>query len=259
MAKRKVVSTETAEDSESQTLATPVKRQKKSGKSTDSPSTRHMTTKTSSSIRLTDLTIKDQQYLLEEAKKQLLADAQPRDYELLNIEYEKETYEVGYTVRYLHPAVRFAVKNSGPVRGYIATDPPAVPTKPGTNINLTKRMVGIATDSSRTKEWARTNTSKITSGKPVYLVISDGTSKETMDYANEISMDILNTKYQVKDSFGSLINERHVLFNSDYVLKDDRQDIANAMAKDHRDWKIQTHTEYRNQCESYIRLRKQWE
>ena len=221
MAKRKVMFTEIADNSESQALATPVKKQKKSEKSTDSLSTRYMTTKTSPLIRLTDLTIKDQQYLLEKAKKQLLTNAQPHDYKLLNIEYKKETYEVEYAVRYLHPAVRFAVKNSGPVRGYIITDPLTVPTKPSMNINLTKCMVEIATDSLQTKEWARISTSKITSEKPVYLVISDRTFKETIDYANKISTDILNIKYQVKDSFGSLINERHVLFNSDYVLKDD--------------------------------------
>ena len=56
-----------------------------------------------------------------------------------------------------------------------------------------------------------------------------------IDYANEIFINILNIKYQVKDSFDSLINKCHILFNSDYVLKDDCQDIANAITKDHYD------------------------
>ena len=111
-----------------------------------------MTTKTSFSIKLTDLTIKDQQYLLEEAKKQLLTDAQPYDYELLNIIYKKEMYKVEYTVRYLHPAVRFAVKNFSPVKGYIVTDPLTVSTKPSININLIKCMIEIVIDSSQIKE-----------------------------------------------------------------------------------------------------------
>ncbi|MCJ1229250.1 hypothetical protein MMC12_005915 [Toensbergia leucococca] len=64
-------------------------------------------------------------------------------------------------------------------------------------------------------------------------------------------MDVPNTKYQVKYTFGSLINEKHVLFNADYATKEDRQEIADEMAKNHRDWKIQSHTNYRQQCESY--------
>ena len=206
-------STEAAEDSEqSQSLATPTKKLKTTGNFKDKPITKRVLTKTTPTIRLADLTIEDQQYVLEKAKKQLVVDAQPHDCKLLNVEYEREIYEVGYSIKYLHPAVRFAVKNAGPKGCYTGTEPPQLPSKLGTNTNLTKRLVGIATDSSRSKEWAKTNTSKITSGKPVYLIISDGTSKETIDYANEVSMDIPNTKYQVKDSIGSLINEKHVLF-----------------------------------------------
>ena len=54
-----------------------------------------------------------------------------------------------------------------------------------------------------------------------------------IDYTNEIFINILNIKYQVKDLFDFLTNERHILFNSDYVLKDDHQDIANAIIKDY--------------------------
>ena len=111
-----------------------------------------MTIKTSSSIRLTDLTIEDQQYLLKEMKKQLLTDAQSHDFELLNIKYEKEIYEVEYTVRYLHSAVRFAVKNFSSVRDYIVTDSLTVSTKLSMNINLIKHMIEIVTDSLWIKE-----------------------------------------------------------------------------------------------------------
>ena len=48
--------------------------------------------------RLADLIIEDQQYVLEEAKKQLVTEAQPHDYELLNVKYEKEVYEAGYFI-----------------------------------------------------------------------------------------------------------------------------------------------------------------
>ena len=143
---------EIADNSESQTLATLVKKQKKSEKSMNSLSMRHMTMKTSSLIKLTDLTIEDQQYLLEEVKKQLLTNAQPYDYKLLNVEYKKEMYEIKYTVRYLHLAIRFAVKNSSSVGGYIITDSLIVSTKPGININLIKHMIEIVMNSLQTKE-----------------------------------------------------------------------------------------------------------
>ena len=59
-----------------------------------------------------------------------------------------------------------------------------------------------------------------------------------IDYANKTFMNILNIKYQVKDLFDSLINECYILFNSNYVLKDDYQDTANIIIKDYYDWKI---------------------
>ena len=148
MIKRKVVSIKMTENSKSQTLVTSVKRLKKSEKFINFSSMRHMTIKTSSLIKLTDLTIKDQQYLLKEVKKQLLTDAQPYDYELLNIKYEKEMYEVEYTVRYLHPAVRFAVKNFNSVEEYIIINPLTVSIKSDMNINLMKHMIELVTDSS---------------------------------------------------------------------------------------------------------------
>ena len=77
----------------------------------------------------------------------MLIKAQPHDYKLLNIEYKKETYKVEYTVRYLHPAIRFVIKNFGSIQEYIITDPLTVSTKPGMNINLIKCMIGIVMDS----------------------------------------------------------------------------------------------------------------
>ena len=148
MIKCKVVFTKITDDFKSQALVTLVKKQKKSEKFMNFSSMRHMTIKTLSSIRLADLTIEDQQYLLKEVKKQLLADAQLCDYKLLNIKYKKETYKIEYTVRYLHPAVRFAVKNFKSVEENIVNNLSIVFTKPGTNINLTKCMVEIVTNSS---------------------------------------------------------------------------------------------------------------
>ena len=141
MIKCKVVFKEMTDDSESQALVTSVKKQKKSEKFINFSSMRHMIIKTSSLIKLTDLTIKDQQYLLKEVKKQLLTDAQPYDYKLLNIKYKKTMYEIEYVMRYLHPAVRFAVKNSNSVKGYIITNSFTVPTKLSTNINLMKCII----------------------------------------------------------------------------------------------------------------------
>ena len=88
----------------------------------------------------------------EEMKKQLLTEAQPCDYELLNIKYKKEMYKIEYTVRYLHPAIRFVVKNSDSVEEYIITDFLTVLTKSDTNINLIKRMIEIVINSLQTKE-----------------------------------------------------------------------------------------------------------
>ena len=134
-------------NSESQTLVISVKRQKKSKKVINFLSIRQITIKVSSSIKLKDLTIKDQQYILKEIKKQLLTKTQSYDYELLNIKYKNEIYEIEYTVRYLHPAVRFAIKNSDLIKGYSITNFLTVFTKRSMNINLIKRMIEIVTDS----------------------------------------------------------------------------------------------------------------
>ncbi|MCJ1224001.1 hypothetical protein MMC12_000644 [Toensbergia leucococca] len=100
---------------------------------------------------------------------------------------------------------------------------------------------------------------KVTSGKPAFLVISDGTSKESVDYANEIFMELPNTKYQIKDTFGSLIREKNVMFENTYANKKDRQRVIDEMARQNRDWKIDSHTNYREECEKYVELRKEWE
>ena len=152
MTKRKVVFSEMTEDFELLALVTSVKKQKKSEKFIDFSSIKQTTMKVSLLIKLRDLTIEDQQYILKEIKKQLLTKAQPCDYKLLNIKYKNEMYEIEYTVRYLHPAARVAIKNFSSIEGYIITDSLTLPTKPSTNINLMKYMIEIVTDSSQTKE-----------------------------------------------------------------------------------------------------------
>ena len=230
MVKRKQVASPKTVDSE-QSLATPSKKLK-TGNAKEKPPTKKTSAKTTTlTVRLADLTQKDQKAVLEEAKRQLIAKAQLQDCELLNIKYEKEIYEVEYFVKYLHPASWFAVKNAGPKGGYTNTEPPELSVKPGTNTALTKKIISLATDSIRSKEWIKINTTKITSGKPVFLVISDGTSKETINYVNKISIDLPNSKYQIKDNFGSLINEKHVMFDVNYATKKDRQQVTDNMTK----------------------------
>ncbi|MCJ1230598.1 hypothetical protein MMC12_007272 [Toensbergia leucococca] len=166
---------------------------------------------------------------LEEAQRKILEESSPKDVDLFNLEYLNHVYTVGHLIKYLHPVARFSIKNGGPTGGLPAEPRPTLPNKPFTDPELIKLRCGFATDSADVKSWAKSRAIKTVAGKDVYLIISD--AKEEVDFAAADIKETPGMRYNIKDSFGSLINDRNVSYAQEFYHKEDIQVMANEAAK----------------------------
>lgn len=102
---------------------------------------------------------------------------------------EEQSFDVGFSICYLHPLARV---------GTLAE-------------NLPSLSIALPPDSTKTKIWKgkkKAPKNKLLAGNPVYLTLQDKTF--LTDWTLETLQPVLNAIYFLSDSSGSRIKESHV-------------------------------------------------
>ena len=170
--------------------------------------------------------------------------------------YEDEWIEVERIIKYLHFSARFIIR--GDVTEDFKIETSSIQSSRfEINAELTRSYADIIKNSALNKIWEKSQQWRELAEQSCWIQLLNKKFKiKNWTTANLIKS--MKMKYHVTDSHESRISEDHVWWVKEMKDEEFRDWAAIEIVFMHRNWKIQVHIRYKQECKKYFRTRVQW-
>jgi hypothetical protein len=124
---------------------------------------------------------------------------------------------------------------------------------------MMKKFCELIRDSAINKRWIKSKKFRITAEQSIFLLVLDRKIKN-VDYTTlNLSIEMTILVFHFVTIHESRIAQNKVWFTRSMFTTQDRRNATKIIAREHLQWKIQVHTQYKEQCRRYVRQRILWE
>jgi hypothetical protein len=207
-------------------------------------------------ISLDNLSSADRRILEKQALRRLQRASREENASI--VEFDEEQMLQEKIIRYLHSWARFIIADVA--EEFIVSESSMKSIKSTINLSLIKIFAELIKDVAINKLWREINrTYKVVARKLCYLLVLNRRRSREIDFASLKEIEVNQLNFHFTDAYESRISIDFIWFTHELLKAEARQTRAWDAAIDHTIWKIQAHTQYQTDCETYVRARIDWE
>ncbi len=162
-----------------------------------------------------------------------------------------------YFIKYLDVNTHFFISKN--TTTFLNIDESSVwSVKSTSNVQMMKKFCDLVRDSAINKRWIKSKKFRITAEQSIFLLVLDRKIKN-VDYTTlNLSTKMTIFVFHFVIIHESRIAQNKVWFTRSMFTAQDRANATKKIAKEHLQWKIQVHTQYKKQCRRYVKQRILW-
>jgi hypothetical protein len=123
---------------------------------------------------------------------------------------------------------------------------------------MMKKFCDLIKDFAINKRWIKSKKFRITAKQSIFLLILNKKIKN-VDYTTlNLSIEMTIFLFHFIIIHESRIAQDKVWFTKNTFTTQDRANATKMIAKEHFQWKIQIHTQYKKQCRRYVKQKIRW-
>jgi hypothetical protein len=126
------------------------------------------------------------------------------------------------------------------------------------NVQMMKRFCDLIKDFAINKRWIKSKKFRITARQSIFLLILNKKIKNINYTTLNLSIEMSTFVYHFVIIHESRIAQDKVWFTRNMSTSQNRVNAAEMIAKEHLQWKIQVHAQYKKQCRRYVKQRIRW-
>jgi hypothetical protein len=205
-------------------------------------------------ITLTSLITKNRVKMKEEIVLQYQLSIEEKK----KIKIENEISRISdYFIKYLDVNTHFFISKN--TISFLNIDESSIRSiKFTSNVQMMKKFCELIRDSAINKRWIKFKKFRITAEQSMFLLVLNKKIKN-VDYTT-LNLSIVTTfVFHFVTIHESRIAQNKVWFTRSMFTTQDRVNATKIIAREHLQWKIQVHTQYKKQCRRYVKQRILWE
>jgi hypothetical protein len=205
-------------------------------------------------VTLTSLITKDRVTLKEEIALQYQLSIEEKK----KIKIENEISRISdYFIKYLDVNTHFFIlKNTTSFSNICESSIRSI--KSTSNVQMMKKFCELIKDFAINKKWIKSKKFRITAEQSMFLLVLNKKIRE-IDYTT-LNLSIVTTfVFHFVTIHESRIAQNKVWFTRNMFTTQSRMNAIEIMTKEHLQWKIQIHTQYKKQCRRYVKQKILWE
>jgi hypothetical protein len=205
-------------------------------------------------VTLTSLITKNRVTLKEEIVLQYQLFIEEKE----KIKIENEISRISdYFIKYLDVNTHFFISKN--TTTFFNIDESSVRfIKSASNVQMMKKFCELIKDFAINKRWIKSKKFQITTEQSIFLLMLNRKIKD-VDYTTlNLSIEMTTFVFHFVTIHESRIAQNKVWFTRSMFTTQDRMNATKIIAKEHLQWKIQVHTQYKKQCRRYVRQRILW-
>jgi hypothetical protein len=191
-------------------------------------------------------------------KKEIVLQYQLSIEEKEKIKIENEISRIyDYFIKYLNVNTHFFIsKNTTSFSNICESSIRSI--KSTSNVQMMKRFCELIKDFAINKRWIKFKKFRVTAEQAMFLLVLNKKIKD-VDYTT-LNLSIVTTLvFHFVTIHESRIAQNKVWFTRNMFTTQNRVNATKIMTKKHLQWKIQVHTQYKEQCRRYVKQRILWE
>ncbi len=206
-------------------------------------------------VTLISLITKNRAILKEEMTLQYQLSIEEKE----KIKIENEISRISdYFIKYLDVNTHFFISKN--TTTFFNVDESSVRSvKSTSNVQMMKKFCDLIKDFAINKRWIKSKKFRITADQSIFLLMLNRKIKN-IDYTTlNLSMKMTILVFHFVTIHESRIAQNKVWFTRSMFTTQDKMNATKMIAKEHLQWKIQIHTQYKKQCRKYVKQRILWE
>jgi hypothetical protein len=185
-------------------------------------------------------------------KKEIVLQYQLFIKEKKKIKIENEISRISdYFIKYLNVNTHFFISKN--TITFFNIDESSIRSiKSTSNVQMMKRFCELIKDFAINKKWIKFKKFRITAEQSMFLLVLNKKIKN-IDYTT-LNLSIMTTfVFHFVIIHESRITQNKIWFTRSMFTTQDKVNATKMIAKEHLQWKIQVHTQYKKQCRRYVK------